>query len=439
MAGRGAGKSFAMNHDAAHYAWTRPNHIVHMIAPTADDLRKVTFEGPSGLLSIIPPECIDRRRGKGYQRQLGELYLTNGTVFYGFSAAEPDRLRGPQCHRLYGDELAAWDKPAGNAQYAYDMAAMGCRLGHDARMCFATTPKSIPLLFKLRKQAKEKGNVVITTGSTYDNIHNLAGNFKETILQYEGTRLGRQEIGGELLDLEEQGIISRKWIRMWPADQKLPQLVYIILSLDTAYTERQFDKKHAETDPTAGTVWGVFPRNAYDPNLLDNDVMLLDAWDEHLKLPDLVRRVHRERTYTYGPTRKGVDLVLIEDKGSGISLRQTLQEHGVVCYPYNPNRDSKLQRLHAVSPIFANRRVWIPESMEVPGEFRKWAVPLVEQVCSYYGPGTTEGDDYVDSTSQALKYLFDSHQLRTSNRIERDSEENDNVVPFKPKVNPYAA
>jgi predicted phage terminase large subunit-like protein len=438
MAGRGAGKSYAMNHDAAYYAWTHPGSIIHMISPTSDDLRKVTFEGPSGLLNMIPKDCIDAR--KGYNRQYAELRLTNGSVFYGFSASEPDRLRGPQCHRLYGDELAAWDKPAGNAQYTYDMAAMGCRLGSDSRMCFATTPRAIPLIRTMMKKSKDSEDIIITRGTTFDNIDNLSKNFSQTILQYDGTKIGRQEIYGEVLNPEDEGVIPRKHIRMWPSNKPLPPLDYIVLSLDTAYTEHSINKRTRDVNPTACSVWGSFSRRYVNENLIDNDIMLLDSWAEFLSLPDLIRKVLKELKMSYGPNKKRVDVTVIEDKGSGISLRQTLQEYGVVCYPYNPFRDSKLTRLHSVSPLFANGRIWVPESPNRKKEFIAYSEPLIEQICAYNGPGTTDLDDFVDSTSQALQFMFMNRAVKTMSRVEKELEDN-NVVSMTgySRRNPYAA
>ncbi len=101
------------------------------------------------------------------------------------------------------------------------------------------------------------------------------------------------------------------------------------------------------------------------------------------------------------------DLLVIEDKGSGISLRQSLEREGLMAYAYNPGRADKLSRLHMVSTIFARRRVWLPESDRMPGKPRTWIEPLLEQLCAFSGPGTTKHDDFVDSTTQALRVMMD--------------------------------
>jgi phage terminase large subunit-like protein len=159
--------------------------------------------------------------------------------------------------------------------------------------------------------AKDPVNhVLITTGSTYENKSNLAAPFMRQITQYEGTNLGRQEIYAELIDIEESGIVKRGWFKKWPATKTLPYFEFIIQSYDTAFTD-----KH-ENDPTACSVWGVFRPEPEEPY----GIMLLDAWAEHLTYPDLRDKVIAEFQSTYGDTRTKADIVLMEEKGSGISL-----------------------------------------------------------------------------------------------------------------------
>ena len=95
--------------------------------------------------------------------------------------------------------------------------------------------------------------------------------------------------------------------------------------------------------------------------------------------------------------------MLIEDKGSGISLRQDLSST-VPIFPYNPGRADKIERLHAVSHIPCQGMVFIPESQRHPGQAVTWAQPLLEQLCCF---PLVENDDYVDTTSQAWRYLKD--------------------------------
>jgi phage terminase large subunit-like protein len=77
------------------------------------------------------------------------------------------------------------------------MAMLGLRLGPDPRACVTTTPKPIRLIRDLVRDE----HCVVTHGTTYDNLSNLAPAFATAIIRrYEGTRLGRQELNAELLD-----------------------------------------------------------------------------------------------------------------------------------------------------------------------------------------------------------------------------------------------
>jgi predicted phage terminase large subunit-like protein len=219
------------------------------------------------------------------------------------------------------------------------------------------------------------------------------------------------------------------------------------MSLDTAFTEATTDKRSGDADPTACTVWGVFQHEKRA------NVMLLDCWDEQLGLPDLLRRVRKEMNVSYGddddtalvkplfgsskPLTSGrkPDILLIEDKGSGISLRQMLEREGIEAYAYNPGRADKLTRLHIVSPIFARRMVWLPESNKYPGRPRNWVDPMLSQLCAYTGPGSVKHDDYCDSTSQAFRLMMDRRLLDT---VQAKKEEGARP-PLKPVVNPYGA
>ena len=411
LAGRGAGKTRTAAEQLGWWAWSEPNTRWLVAAPTSSDVSSVCFEGESGLLNVIPADLIS-----DYKSQKQEIYLINGSMIKGIPASEPERFRGPQFHGGWFDELAAWDY----LQEAWDMIQFGMRLGTRVRQIASTTPKPKELIKQLIKQ--EGKDVVITRASTYANLDNLAPQFKEQILKYEGTKLGRQEIYAEVINPEEDGIIKRSWIKVWKADKPLPEFEYIIMSLDTAFTEKTADTK-GDPDPSACSVWGYFK---YDKKPA---IILLDCWEEHLGLPDLITRVKQEMNVQYGQgdmkpviaplvgpkssylVGRKPDLVLIEDKGSGISLRQMLAREEILAYPYNPGRADKLARLHMVSHIFAHGYVWVVESEKRPGQIKTWAEPLVSQLCSFTGEKSIKHDDLMDSTTQAIRFLSDKNML----------------------------
>jgi len=443
MAGRGFGKTLTGAEWLSGKAMLCPDkHPRFVIAPTLNDVRHTCFEGPAGILAVVPPELI-----LDYNKT--NLIITldtggKGTPIRGFSAEEPERMRGPQCADLWGDELAAWTRD----EDTWDMAMMGLRLGKNPQALWTTTPKPKDLIRKLSTPQQRR---VITRGSTYDNRANLPASFFEQLKQYEGTQLGRQELDGELIDAEEGGIIQRSWFKLWPVKKTLPAFDWIIMSLDTAFTERTLDKRTHNADSTACGVFGVFWHED------KRQVMLLDCWEDQLGMPDLIKRVKKEMAVAYGddedrpmirpllgPSRmassgRKPDILLIEDKGSGISLRQMLDREGITSYPYNPGRADKLSRLHMVSHIFARGQVWLPESEKNPGRPKNWVEPMIAQLCSFRGSGSLKHDDYVDVWTQALRLCADKGLLEGTMPAKKGSEGYKEPERRKPKVNPYAA
>lgn len=189
MAGRGFGKT------RTGAEWVRDSAKrfarVNIVGATADDARDIMIEGESGILAI----CPDDER-PSYLPSKRRLEWPNGARSLIFTADEPERLRGKQHDRLWGDELGAWRYGV----EAFDQAMFGLRLGSDPRAVFTTTPKPVTVVRNLIKEVKS-GSVALTRGSTYANVDNLApAFFNQIISRYEGTRLGRQELDGDLLE-----------------------------------------------------------------------------------------------------------------------------------------------------------------------------------------------------------------------------------------------
>jgi len=411
-----------------------------VIAPTYSDVKFTCFEGESGLLSVIPRELVAE-----YNKSDMIIRMHNAaggvSTIRGFSAEKPERLRGPQHTRGWFDELAAWQY----GEDTWDMAMLGMRLGRDPQVLWTTTPKPKELI---RRLSKPQDRRIIVRGSTFDNRANLPDAFFAQLAQYEGTTIGRQELYGELIDPEETGIVKRSDFRLWPSKKPLPVLEYIVLSLDTAFTEATFDRKKGDPDSTACVVIGSFRDREGHSHLI-----LLDCWSEQVGMPDLIKRVKRELNVAYGDDQDAAlikpmfgsdkprlsgrkpDLCLIEDKGSGISLRQMLEREGIMAYAYNPGRSDKLSRLHMVSHIFARKRVWLPESDKYPGRPRTWVEPMLAQLCAYTGPNSVKHDDFVDAMTQCIRLCVDKglvSVLRDKKPVAGDRP------PPKVVINPYA-
>ncbi len=193
LGGRGAGKT------RAGAEWVRaevegPKPLdrgraqrVALVGETIDQVREVMVFGDSGILACSPP---DRRpRWEAGRKQ---LVWSNGAVAQAFSAFDPDRLRGPQFDAAWVDELAKWKK----ARATWDMLQFGLRLGSSPRQVVTTTPQNNAVL----REILGAPATVVTSAPTWANRAYLARSFLEEVRsKYGGTRLGRQELEGEML------------------------------------------------------------------------------------------------------------------------------------------------------------------------------------------------------------------------------------------------
>lgn len=222
LAGRGFGKTRTGAEWVREQVMRHGKRRVALVAPTAADARDVLVEGESGLLAV----CDRYGFRPLYEPTKRRLTFPNGAIATTYSADEPDRLRGPQHDCAYMDEVGAWRRPE-----AYDMLQFGLRLGDDPRQVVTTTPRPTPLLRRVLADPA----TAVTRGSTYDNRANLAPAFIETIIaRYEGTRLGRQEIAGELLDDVEGALwtLARIDAARLRADATLPAFGRVVVAID---------------------------------------------------------------------------------------------------------------------------------------------------------------------------------------------------------------
>lgn len=242
LAGRGFGKTRVGAEETGYFAAKNPGVRCAVVAPTQNDVRSVCFEGESGLLAKIPAYFI-----KKYNSTDLEIELINGSLIIGKSAEKPDRLRGPQWHFAWCDELASWGagtaegpsrKKKGEAKRlkdTWDNLLFGLRLGKHPRVIITTTPRPLDFLRNLVKDVR----CVVSRGSTFDNAKNLAKAAIDTFRRiYEGTRRGMQELHAEILDTNEHAL--------WKPDQlealrvkEMPagvSFLYFVLAIDPAVT-----------------------------------------------------------------------------------------------------------------------------------------------------------------------------------------------------------
>ena len=226
QAGRGFGKTRVGAETVREWAESKSRRRIALVAPTSAAARDVMIEGESGIVAICPPWNRPL-----YEPSKRRLTWPNGVIATAYSAEEPDRLRGPQYDGAWCDELASWRYPD-----AWDQLIFGLRLGHDPRAVVTTTPKPVALVRDLIADS----NTVVTRGSTRDNLANLAPAFLDKIVRkYEGTRLGRQELEGELLDEIPGALWTRTNIdayRITDREMRWELVTRIVVGIDPAVT-----------------------------------------------------------------------------------------------------------------------------------------------------------------------------------------------------------
>jgi phage terminase large subunit-like protein len=244
LAGRGAGKTRTAAEWLAWKAISNENTRWAIVAPTHADARDTCVEGESGILNILKEFGVL----KDYNRSISEIFLTNRSRIKLFSGEEPDRLRGPQFHGGWFDELAAFKRPD-----AWDQYQFGARLGQHPQTIVTTTPRPT----KLIKDLVERNGVTVVRGSTFDNAKNLAPSaLAELKLRYENTRLGRQELYGEILDTVEGALWTREVIERARVTD-IPPLIRIVVAIDPAVTN------NADSDETGIVAAGITSDNHY--------------------------------------------------------------------------------------------------------------------------------------------------------------------------------
>ncbi len=192
------------------------------------DLRDVCFEGDSGLTRVIPHDLIER-----HQRSVGDswLRLTNGTIIRGFSSETPDAIRGHQFDAAWLDEAAAYT-PANATDVLAQLTFAMRRKGSTPHTIITTTPRRVKHMRDLMARVGEPG-VYLSTGSTRDNEAHLGAEaLAEMERMYEGTRLGLQELHGQLLDDNEHALFDGDMIAAALAKPMPSSFDRIIVAID---------------------------------------------------------------------------------------------------------------------------------------------------------------------------------------------------------------
>ena len=370
LAGRGWGKTRTGAMDTLLYALRYPEVQVAVVTPTFGDIRRVAFGGVSGILKNLPQECLMEGRGRGYNASASEITLYNGSKIMGFSATEPDRLRGPQFHRAWCDELAAWFYPE-----TFDQLMFGLRLGQNPQCVITTTPKPTPLIRNLMKRT----NSVITRGSTFENEANLAPAALEQLKEkYENTRLGRQELYAEVLDDLEGALWNYTNLdETRVSKEQVPELERIIIGVDPAVTNNE------GSDETGILVAGKAQNQRYYVLEDVSGKMSPDGWC----------RLAIDMYYKYQ-----ADRIVAEVNNGGDLVERLIRtiDSDVAYTPVTAAR-GKMVRAEPIAALYEQKKV------SHVGMFNE----LEEQLCSYT-TGSRKSPDRLDALVWALTELSQS-------------------------------
>lgn len=226
MSGRGWGKTRTLSETVRKLVNRMPDQRIALVAPTSADCRDVIVEGESGLLQVFP-----ENERPVYEPSKRRITFVNGSFATLYSAEEPERLRGPQHGFAVLDELAVYPEP----QLLWDNLLFGLRLGRDPRIIAATTPRPSKFLAALIADP----GTVMTRGTTFDNAANLPATvLTEFDRIYGGTRIGRQELQGELLEDIEGALWNRAQLDALRV-RNAPAMQRIVVAIDPSVTSKE--------------------------------------------------------------------------------------------------------------------------------------------------------------------------------------------------------
>lgn len=364
LAGRGWGKSATGSNWIAEQAATHPDTEWAVVAPTWRDCRHVCIEGQSGILRALLPGELDSCNASDLT-----VRLTNGSRIYGYSADRPDRLRGTNLSGAWLDEMASMV----HADDLWGESLMpALRIGERPQVVVTTTPRPIKLLRELL--ARTDGSVRVVRGATWDNAENLSKvALAELRARYEGTRMGRQELEGELLDDVEGALWNRDLIDATRVD-KAPNLVRIVVGVDPATTSGE------KSDFTGIVVAGRSAEGHF--YVLQDATMKGTPRSCMLKAVSLYRDWHADRII--GEVNNGGDYIE--------SVLRTVNPN----VPYKSVRATrgKLVRAEPVSALWEQGRGHIVGSIP----------QLEDQMCSFV-QDATESPDNMDAMVWAATEL----------------------------------
>ncbi len=363
LAGRGWGKTRTGAEDIANYALWNDGVRIAVIAPTYADARDTCIEGESGLLRALPPGCVEK-----WNRSMGELWLFNGSRIKLFSADRPERLRGPQHHRVWCDELGAWPD-----RDAWDQMWFGLRLGPDPRVIVTTTPRNTSVIRDLFK--RKIADVHLTKGSTMDNAEHLSPRVLAALTErYAGTRLGRQELDAELVD-DTQGALWNRALIDTCRVQSVPEWKRVVVAIDPTLTSGEGSDETGLIAAARG---------------VDGNLYILADWSGRYT-PDAWGQ---RAIMLYQEMR--ADMIVAEINAGGDLVERMLRHIApqILFKPVRATRD-KAARAMPIAALYEQGRVRHVGALS----------QLEDQMCRFTGRGNGPSPDRVDALVWALTEL----------------------------------
>jgi phage terminase large subunit-like protein len=388
LAGRGFGKTRCGAEWVRQMAEDYPGCRIAIVGETYKDVRKTMIEGESGILSVDPT-----LRGDDYSPANGQITWPNGSMAFTYNATQPDQLRGPQHHFAWADELAKWDR----MQDSWDQLQFGLRLGKHPRQVVTTTPRPLTLIRKLVADP----DTIVTRGSTRDNEINLATPFIKYIEeQYGGTRLGRQELDGEILDDMPGALWNRESIDNSRVKEAPKDLSRLVVAVDPAASSGE------DADETGIVAVGVSRNEDGIPNgyvLADRSLRgTPEEWAR--KAVNLYRELQADR--------------IIAEKNNGGEMVEAVIKSVDRTVPVTLVHASrgKVVRAEPISALYEQGRV------HHVGRFDQ----LEDQMCLFSQdmPRDEGSPDRVDALVWGLSHLFDKivsrRKVSKEGKLEKD-------------------
>lgn len=390
QAGRGCGKTYTGSTWVNEYARRHPGCRIALVGRTVADVRDTMVNGESGVIAKAPKDFVPT-----YTPSIRKIEWPNGSTAMTYAAVVPDLMRGPQQDAAWCDELAAFPStPDSSGATMWDNVVMATRLGDNPQILATTTPKRVPLLYKLNEAAANgDDSIMIVNGTSWENRANLSKQYMDQVFaKYAGTYLERQELYGELIGDSEDALWNSPMIKY----EKLPEdeeLIFVI-GVDPAVTVGNDDTgivvvaSDTNPDPYKRRAWVI-----EDHTMNDH----VEKW------ADVVLSLQEKWSHITPNNPTGRPAIVLVEKDHGHDLLGVLfknagaDPHHTPIVPISTRGMSKTQRAESVVLAYQQNRVHHIEEL-----------PNLETEMTGWEPRNTKGKSpgHIDALVHGLRTLL---------------------------------